>query len=122
VSSSERTRRDPSAGAVFARDIAQMSNMSQHETIRGVGRLHRGHRSLGCVGYALTAIGQGMVVELDPMPDGARGDVFHLNLEDGRMLECQTLGDGNRCAVLGDGPRAERRQHRRPSPAARAFA
>jgi hypothetical protein len=63
-----------------------------------------------------------MVVQLDPMPDGAAGDVFHLNLEDGRILECQTLEDRKWCAVLGDGPRPERRRNRRPSPAARALA
>ena len=100
-----------------------MSGMSKPETISGVGRLHRGHRCLGYVGYTLcmTAPGQAMVVRFDPMPDDAGGDVFHLNLEDGRILECQKLEDGKHCAVLGDGPRPERRRHRRPPPAARAL-
>lgn len=55
------------------------------------------------------------------MPDGAEGDVFHLRLEDGRILECQTADNGQYCAVLGDGPRAERRLNRRPLPSTRAF-
>ena len=100
-----------------------MREMSQGNTISGVGRLHRGHRCLGCVGYTLHigATGQVMVVDFDPTPDGAGGDVFHLNLEDGRILECQTLEDGQHYAVLGDGPRPERRHQRRPSPSARAL-
>jgi hypothetical protein len=99
-----------------------MDGMSESKTVRGVGRLYRGYRNLGCVGYALhMTAGQTMVVELDPMPDGAGGDVFQLNLEDGRILECQTAEGGRYCAVLGDGPRPERRHHRRPSPSARAL-
>jgi len=88
----------------------------------GVGHLHRGYRNLGCVGYTLhITASQTMVVQLDPMPEGANGDVFHLNLEDGRILECQTLDGSKFCVVLGDGPRPERRQHRRPSPSSRAL-
>jgi hypothetical protein len=60
-----------------------------------------------------------MVVQFDPMPDGAKGDVFNLTLEDGRVLECQVLTT-TYCAVV-DGPRAERRSHRRPAPAARVL-
>jgi hypothetical protein len=118
------SRRFTPAGAAFADAAYWMSSMSQPETISGVGRLHCGHRTLGCVGYTLhpIAAGHAMLVELDPMPDGARGDVFHLNLEDGRILERQTLEDGKHCAVLGDGPHPERRHQRRPPPSARAFA
>ena len=55
------------------------------------------------------------------MPDAAQGDVFHLTLQDGRILECQVLdGDTTYCAVL-DGPRLERRHHRRPAPITRAY-
>ena len=52
-----------------------MLEMSQGNTISGVGRLHRGHRCLGCVGYTLHigAAGQVMVVDFDPTPDGAMG-------------------------------------------------
>ena len=50
------------------------------------------------------------------MPDAAYGDVFNLTLEDGRILECQVLNQyATYCAVL-DGPRSERRHHRRPAP------
>jgi hypothetical protein len=96
--------------------------MSQSQTVYGIGRLHRGHRNLGCVGYRLQSIaGSATVVVFDPMPDAAQGDVFHLTLEDGRILECQMLRESDTfCAVI-EGPRAERRHHRRPAPASRAF-
>ena len=82
--------------------------MSHFQTFQGVARVYRGQRSLGCVGYALRG-GQGMatVIRLDPMPDATLGDVFHLTLEDGRILECQVISEHHTfCAVL-DGPRAE---------------
>ena len=94
--------------------------MSQFQTLQGTGRLHRGHRTLGCVGYTLQRVqGPATLVRFDPMPDAAPGDVFHLTLEDGRVLECQIASDQDSyCAVL-DGPRTERR--RRPAPGYRAF-
>jgi hypothetical protein len=96
--------------------------MSQSQTFQGVGRLHRGHRTLGCVGYSLQLLnGPHPVVRFDPMPDAAQGDIFHLTLEDGRILECQVLTEhAGYCTVL-DGPRPERRRHRPPPPSARAF-
>jgi hypothetical protein len=99
-----------------------MQQVSQGQTLSGVGRLHRGHRNLGCVGYSLLNVtGQPTVVRFDPMPDAAHGDVFHLTLEDGRILECQVLLEYTTyCAVL-DGPRMERRRHRRPAPMTRAY-
>jgi hypothetical protein len=99
-----------------------MAQLSQGQTLRGVGRLHRGHRNLGCVGYALQNLqGTMAVVQFDPMPDAAYGDVFNLTLEDGRILECQVMNQYvTYCAVL-DGPRIERRHHRRPAPFSRAF-
>jgi hypothetical protein len=99
-----------------------MSELSQGQTFYGVGRLHRGHRNMGCVGYRLQTVNGSMtVVRFDPMPDAAHGDVFHLTLEDGRILECQVLdGYATYCAVL-DGPRVERRHHRRPAPMTRAY-
>ena len=64
---------------------------------------------------------QTTVVRFDPMPEAAHGDVFHLTLEDGRILECQVLNEYTTyCAVI-DGPRIERRHHRRPAPMARAY-
>ena len=99
-----------------------MQQLSQGQTLRGVGRLHCGHRNLGCVGYMLKSLKDSVtVVQFDPMPDAARGDVFHLTLEDGRILECQVLNEYTTyCAVL-DGPRVERRHHRRPAPMTRAY-
>jgi Fe-S-cluster containining protein len=99
-----------------------MPEMSQEQTFYGVGRLHRGHRNMGCVGYCLQNInGSTTVVRFDPMPEAAQGDVFHLTLEDGRILECQVLNEYTTyCAVL-DGPRIERRHHRRPAPMTRAY-
>ena len=99
-----------------------MPQLSPGQALQGVGRLHRGHRSLGCVGYSLQKIGgPATVVRFDPMPDAANGDVFNLTLEDGRILECQVLTQhATYCAVL-DGPRLERRRHRRPAPMTRAY-
>ena len=99
-----------------------MPQLSQSQTRRGVGRLYRGYRNLGCVGYSLQDVsGMVPVVKFDPMPDAASGDVFHLTLEDGRVLECQVLNEFvTYCAVL-DGPRVERRRTRRPAPGMRAY-
>jgi hypothetical protein len=99
-----------------------MPQLSQGQALRGVGRLHRGYRNLGCVGYSLQDVsGMVPVVRFDPMPDAASGDVFHLTLEDGQVLECQVLnGFVTYCAVL-DGPRTERRRTRRPAPGGRAY-
>ena len=98
-----------------------MAQVSQRQSIRGVGRLHRVHRNLGCVGYVIQYVhDQTAVIQFDPMPDAAHGDVFHLTLEDGRILECQVLSGHMYCAVL-DGPRVERRHQRRPTAAARAY-
>jgi hypothetical protein len=96
--------------------------MSQGQTFQGVGRLHRGHRNLGCVGYSLeSGSGPTKLVRFDPMPDAALGDVFHLTLEDGSILQCQVLSeDATDFAVL-NGPQPERRVNRRPAPTTRAF-
>ena len=110
------------AGAVFAFTALGYQQVSQVKALSGVGRLYRGHRNLGCVGYSLQNLnGQRAVVRFDPMPDAAQGDVFHLTLQDGRILECQVLEEYTLyCAVL-DGPRTERRHHRRPTPTTRAY-
>ena len=65
--------------------------------------------------------GAATVVRLDPMPDAAIGDVFHLTLEDGRILECQVISEHHTFFAVVDGPRIERRRHRRPAAAHRAF-
>jgi hypothetical protein len=97
--------------------------MSQQQTIAGVGRLFRGQRTLGCVGYRLEvgSNGQIKIVQFDPVPDGGRGDVFSLNLGDGRILECEAAEHCQYFHVLGDGPHAERRVNRRPSAVSRAL-
>ncbi len=96
--------------------------MSQSQTFQGIGRLHRGHRNLGCVGYSLHSTdGSTTAVRFDPMPDAAQGDVFHLTLQDGRILECQVLNEYATYCVVIDGPRVERRHQRRPAPITRAF-
>jgi hypothetical protein len=98
-----------------------MAQMSQGQTLRGVGRLHCGHRNLGCVGYLLQDFTGQMVVRFDPMPDATPGEVFHLTLEDGRILECQVMSAYTTyCAVL-EGPRLERRHYRRRTPTTRAY-
>jgi hypothetical protein len=99
----------------------RMKLLSQGSTLRGVGRLHRGHRNLGCVGYNVQHSGSGSVVRFDPMPDAAQGDVFHLTIEDGRILECEVVDECTTACVVLDGPRVERRHHRRPAPTARIF-
>ncbi len=99
-----------------------MTQAPPGQTIRGVGRLHRGHRNLGCVGYSLQNVnGPATVVRFDPMPDAADGDVFNLTLEDGRILECQVMNQYATCFAVLDGPHVERRHHRRPTPSTRAF-
>jgi len=99
-----------------------MRQLSQGQTLRGVGRLHCGHRNLGCVGYSLQTLNDTMtVVRFDPMPDAALGNVFHLTLEDGRILGCQILTESTTYCTVLDGPRVERRQHRRPAPITRAY-
>lgn len=96
--------------------------MSQFQTLHGVARVHLGHRSLGCVGYRVQAAqGEATVIRLDPMPDASPGDVFHLTLEDGRILECQVMSEHHTFFTVVDGPRLERRHHRRPAAAHRAF-
>jgi len=99
-----------------------MAQLSHAQALSGVGRLFRGHRNLGCVGYNLHSLSdQRAVVRLDPWPDAAPGDVFHLTLEDGRILECQVLDECTTYYAVLEGPRVERRQHRRPTPINRAY-
>jgi len=90
--------------------------MSRTQTLQGVGRLHCGHRTLGCVGYWLDATEDAhLIVRFDPMPEASSGDVFHLTLADGRVLDCEVPeGYALYCSVI-DGPRPERRLRRRPT-------
>ena len=93
--------------------------MSQPETFSGVGRLHRGQRNLGCVGYVSRMTGDGLILQFDPVPDGAQGEVFSLRLADGRLMECEAAENCRHFVVLGDGPHPERRIQRRPTSTAR---
>ena len=61
------------------------------------------------------------VVQFDPMPDASQGDVFHLTLEDGRILECQVLNEYVTYYAVLEGPRVERRHHRRPARITRVY-
>ena len=83
-------------------------------TLRGTGRLHRGGQLIGTVKYLVhiaPANGQATVVQFEPRPDSANeGDLVHLTLEDGRVVNCQILDDSPYCAVVGDGPVPERRK------------
>ena len=96
--------------------------MSRTQTLQGVGRLHCGHRSLGCVGYRLDAIdGVHQIVRFDPMPAASSGDVFHLTLADGRVLDCEVPESyAPYCSVI-DGPRPERRVRRRATATSRTL-
>jgi len=97
-----------------------MPGSSLKQVTRGVGRVRDGHRTLGCVGYALDLTSENLLVELDPMPAAVEGEVFRLILEDGRILECRVVNAlENRCTVI-DPKRFERRRRQRLSPTARA--
>ena len=100
-----------------------MSNVSENNRERGVGRVRIGNRSLGCVGYALEcAAPSAVLVRLDPMPSSVEGDVLQLILKDGRILDCRVLDDErHRCCAVLDNAQLERRKSRRPPPATRAF-
>ena len=92
--------------------------MSQRsgKVLKGQGTLRGVDRAVVPVTYAVNADinGQANIVELDPEPVRAKdGDVLQLTLEDGRWLNCQKVDDSRFCAVIGDGPRVERRSRLR---------
>lgn len=81
--------------------------------LTGEGALHCGPRRIGSVSYRIhfnPANGQASVVELEPKPPAKDGDLVHLTLEDGRVLNCELLDNSPFCAVIGDGPIIERRK------------
>ena len=83
-------------------------------TLSGTGTLRRGERTLATVQYVVhldAANGQAKFVEFQPKPATKDGDLVHLTLEDGRVLNCTILDDSQYCAVVGDGPIIERRSH-----------
>jgi len=82
------------------------------KTISGSGALRRGDRRIATVKYTVhlsSGNGQATVVEFEPKPRAKDGDLVHLTLEDGNVLNCQILDDSPYCAVVGDGPLPERR-------------
>jgi hypothetical protein len=50
-----------------------------------------------------------VLVLFEPRPPVNDGDLLHLTLEDGRVVNCQMLAGSPYCAVVGDGPITERR-------------
>jgi len=85
----------------------------QTRTLSGRGTVRRGPRVLATVSYKIhVAPGNrcASVAEFDPKPPAASGDLVHLTLEDGRVLNCQIVDDSPYCAVVGDAPIIERRQ------------
>ncbi len=83
----------------------------------GKGKLRRGQRTIATVVYKIhldPANGQAFVVEFDPKPRAEDGELVHLTLEDGRVINCEILDDSPYCAVVGDGPIEERRARIRP--------
>ena len=82
------------------------------KTITGSGALRRGERAIATVNYKVhlsSENGQATVVEFAPKPKAKDGDLVHLTLDDGRVLNCRILDDSPYCAVVGDGPLSERR-------------
>jgi hypothetical protein len=82
-------------------------------TLSGRGTVRQGSRVLANVAYTIH-VGPGnrcaTVAEFDPKPPATDGDLVHLTLEDGRVLNCQIVDDSPYCAVVGDAPIVERRQ------------
>jgi hypothetical protein len=85
-------------------------------TISGTGVLRRAERIIGAVRYTMHVglNGQANIVKFDARPPVRDGDLVHLALEDGRVLNCRMLDGSSHCAVEGDGPIVERRSRVRP--------
>jgi hypothetical protein len=49
------------------------------------------------------------LVEFAVKPAADDGEIVHLTLEDGRVIQCQVLDESPYCSVVGDGPVVERR-------------
>jgi hypothetical protein len=57
--------------------------------------------------------GQATFVEFDNPPPAENGELVHLTLEDGRVLQCQMVDESPYCTVVGSGPVIERRRRMR---------
>ena len=81
-------------------------------TLTGKGILRRGERTICTLNYTIHLMlgsAQAALVEFEPKPPAQDGDLIHLTLEDGRVLNCQMLAGSPYCAVVGYGPIIERR-------------
>ena len=80
----------------------------------GNGLLRKGRRTITPVVKYIIHLsapnGQASVVEFEPKPRAKDGDLVHLTLEDGRVVNCRILDNSPYCSVVGDGPVAERRR------------
>jgi len=79
--------------------------------LTGHGRIYRGSKVLGEVDYLvhLASNGQGTLVEIHPPAHVKDGSLLHLAMDDGRYMVCQNIDASKYCAVVGDGPNADRR-------------
>jgi len=83
------------------------------DRLEGLGTLHRGSEPLGMIEYIVylsPATGQARVVRFATKPDARDGQLLHLELDDGRVVNCLVLADSRFCAVIGEGPIQERRR------------
>lgn len=81
------------------------------ETLLGTGDVKCGARDLGSIPYKVevSVAGRPSVVKFAQRPKAKNGEMLHLTLEDGRMLDCQVLDASPYCAVVGEGPYVDRR-------------
>ena len=85
--------------------------------LSGTGRLKAGPQRLGTIAYQIETSsenGLATIVKFGRRPPVRSGRRLHLTLEDGRMLDCLTLDKYSYCAVVGEGPYADRRRAPRP--------
>ena len=89
------------------------------DRLKGLGTLHHGKERLGKIGYTVnlsTTTGQALVVEFAEKPKARDSQLLlHLELEDGRVVNCEMLDNLTYWAVVGEGPIRERRREIRTS-------
>lgn len=81
------------------------------KALLGKGDVKCGARDLGSIPYKVEVSvgGRPSVVKFARRPKAKSGEMLHLTLEDGRMLDCQVLDASPYCAVIGEGPYVDRR-------------
>jgi hypothetical protein len=83
------------------------------DRLEGFGTLHHGSEPLGKIKYVVylsPATGKARVIEFATKPRARDGQLLHLELDDGRVVNCLVLADSRFCAVVGEGPIQERRR------------